>query len=76
MSAGDDRRCCCHPGLVPGSLTVHVRDPPDKPGDDNQGARGMTIKGRAGMTKGARGDDNEGPRAMTMKGLTNYLSSF
>jgi hypothetical protein len=28
--------CCCHPGLGPGSLTPHLRDPPDKPGDDKQ----------------------------------------
>jgi hypothetical protein len=26
----------CHPGLVPGSLIAHLRDPPDKPGDDKQ----------------------------------------
>ena len=33
----------CHPGLVPGSLTMRVRDPPDEPGDDNGVARLVSV---------------------------------
>ena len=33
-----------HPGLVPGSLTMRVRDPPDEPGDDNGVAGLVSVR--------------------------------
>ena len=49
----------CHPGLGPGSLSPHLRDPPAKPGDDKQ--KKSPYK---------PGDDKQ-KKSRTSRGMTN-----